>query len=187
VKAARRAAGYSLVEVMIVTGLVALAAAIAVPTIGATMRRYALTNAAQQVASVVRSARYTAVSKNKVVRVRFNCPESGQFRLIEVTANNTIDQAADRCSNATYPYPDPDPAAAPNVDGPVLVTPPDTEFDSATDIEISEQGRLTTLTGCPMCVSGGGSALIVLGNGSESQTVTVGATGQVTVGPVVPN
>ena len=151
------------------------------------MRRYALTNTAQQVASVVRSARYTAVSKNRAVRVRFDCPESGQYRLIEVTGNNAIDQDADRCSNSAYPFPDPDPMTAPALDGPVFVTPAGTVFDSATDIQISVQGRLTTLMGCPICVTGGSAASIVLDNGSESQTISVGATGQVTVGPVVPN
>ena len=185
-KAARGAAGYSLVEVLLVTGIMAVVAAIAVPTVGAVMRRYALNNLSQQVAATIRSARYTAVAKNKVVRVRFNCPADDQYRMVEFTTSGAIDDASDRCSASTYPYPDADPMNPPNVDGPVIVVPPGTELGTVADIEIDARGRLTPLTGCPVCTpSGGTTASVILENGYESQTVTVDQTGQVNIGDMV--
>jgi len=172
---------------MLVVGVMAVVAAIAVPTIGAVMRRYALNNLAQQVAATIRSARYTAVAKNKVVRVRFDCPADDEYRMVEFTANTAIDDDASRCSLSAYPYPDPDAAAAPNVDGPVIQVPAGTELGAATDIQIDTRGRLTPLTGCPMCAAGTGTtAAVVLENGLESQTVTVDQTGQVVIGAMVP-
>ena len=168
-----------------VTGIMAVIAAVAVPTVGAVMRRYALNAASQQIASTIRSARYTAVSKNKVMRVRFNCPEDNQYRMVEFTASAGIDQDAARCDAASYPYPDQDGSALPNTDGPVNVLPPGTELGTVTDIEIDVRGRLTPLTGCPSCVAGSGTASVVLENGSESQTVTVNQTGQVAIGEMV--
>ena len=186
VKAARAAAGYSLVEVLLVTGIMAVVAAIAVPTVGAAMRRYALNNLSQQVAATIRSARYTAVAKNKVVRVRFDCPANDQYRMVEFTAMSTIDDDVDRCSVSDYPYPDTTPDASPNVDGPVIVVPAGTELGVVTDLEIDARGRLTPLAGCPTCTAGAGTtASVILENGFESQTVTVDQTGQVVVGDMV--
>ncbi len=186
VKAARGAAGYSLVELLLVTGIMAVVAAIAVPTVGAVMRRYALNNLSQQVAATIRTARYTAVAKNKVVRVRFNCPADDQYRMVEFTAMGGIDDDVDRCGLSSYPYPDADPMTSPNVDGPVIVVPAGTELGIVTDIEIDARGRLTPLASGPACTPGGGTtASVVLENGYESQTVTVDQTGQVSIGEMV--
>ena len=54
------------------------------------------------------------------MRVRFNCPATGQMRVVEVTGNAAIDTAGDRCDLGAYPYPDTDASTAPNNDGPVL-------------------------------------------------------------------
>lgn len=181
VKAAPGAAGYTLVEVLMVSGVMAIIAGMAVPAIAAGMRRYALNNAAQQVASVIRSARYTAVAKNTDVRVRFNCPAANQYRVVEVTGVTAIDTATDRCSATSYPYPDANTAAAPNVDGPVLVLPAGTELDDFDNLQIDTEGRVTPLTGCPSCATTTGTVSVALENGFESQTITVGQNGQIQV------
>ena len=179
------AGGYSLVELLFVVGVMAVIAATAVPMIAATMRRYALNNAAQQVAAAIRSARYTAVSRNKIMRVRFDCPAADQFRIVEFTGVAATDDAADRCDEEVYPYPDVDTVNAPNLDGPVMTLPVGTELDSTTDLQISAQGRLQALAGCPSCTTAGNSATITLSNGSESQTVSIGQNGQVAVESMV--
>jgi prepilin-type N-terminal cleavage/methylation domain-containing protein len=175
------AAGYTLVEVMMVTAVMAIIAGVAVPPIAAGMRRYALNNAAQQVASAIRSARYTAVAKNTDVRVRFNCPADNQYRVVEVTGVTAIDTNADRCSTASYPYPDADLTALPNVDGPVLVLPSGTELGDVDNLHIDTEGRVSPLTGCPTCATTTGTVAIALENGVESQTITVGLNGQIQV------
>lgn len=182
----RAAAGYTLIEVLIAVAVMMIVSAIAIPVITSAMRRYALNNAAQQIASVVRSARFTAVSKNTVMRVRFDCPENDQYRVVEFTEDSTIDTDTDRCSNAAYPYPDADAANKPDVDGPVLLVPAGTEIGDADDLEINKEGRVTALSGCPTCTAGSGGGTVAIENGFESQTITIGQNGQVAVGTAVP-
>jgi type II secretion system protein H len=185
VKAVGSEAGFSLVEVVVVGGIMAIVAAIAVPTVASMLRRYALNSVAQQLAGTIRSARYTAVSKNKWVRIRFDCPATDQYRMIEYIADGTVDEAVDRCSLTAYPYPD-DTAGLPEVDGPVIDLPNGISLGTVTDIQIDPHGRLQPLSGCPTCVVGSGTASLTVDDGTESQTVSVDRTGKVEVGePVV--
>lgn len=171
-------AGFTLVEALVVAAVVGVLAAAAGPILGSSMRLYALNSSAQTVASAIRSARYTAVSRNRAVRVRFNCPAANQFRMVEVVGT-AVDSAAARCSEAAYPYPDPDATTAPDVDGPMVLLPSDAQFGTADDLEIDATGRVSRLTGCPTCVTAAAPATVVVSNGSQTRTITVSANGQV--------
>lgn len=185
VKAVRSEAGFTLIEVMVVGGIMAIVAAIAVPTVASMLRRYALNSVAQQLAATIRSARYTAVAKNKWVRIRFDCPATDQYRMIEYVAVSAVDEAADRCSLSAYPYPD-DTPGVPEVDGPVIALPNGISLGTVTDIQIDPMGRMELLSGCPTCVASSGTASLTIDDGSEAQTVSVDRTGRVTVeDPVV--
>ena len=84
-----------------------------------------------------------------------------------------IDDAADRCSAAVYPYPDQDVAVQPNHDGPVMVLRSGINFDANTpDIDIAPTGRITTLTG-------GLPLAIVVSDTHETRSITITAAGQV--------
>ena len=72
-----RTDGFSLIELMIVVGLIAVLAGVAAPAVAAGMRRYSLITASQQIASTIRAARYQAVGRNVRLRVRFNHPQNG--------------------------------------------------------------------------------------------------------------
>jgi prepilin-type N-terminal cleavage/methylation domain-containing protein len=172
--------GFTLIEIMLVVFVIGTTLAIAVPAVSEAMRIYGLNNARQSIVSAVRSARYTAVSKNKTVRIRFNCPTVNEFRIIEVVGSG-VDSASNRCQTAAYPYPDKDVAAAPNVDGPVMRLPQRTTFGSFQDIEIDTNGRMTPLTGCPPCTPATGSATIVVKNGTATRQIVITANGQVSV------
>lgn len=172
------AAGFTLVEALVAAALVGILAAAAGPTIASSMRLYALNTSAQTVASAIRGARYTAVSRNKSVRVRFNCPATNQFRVVEVLGT-AADSAADRCSETTYPYPDGNGAADPDVDGPIVRLPSDAQFGTAQDLQIDTGGRVQRLTGCPTCVTTAAPVTVVVTNGSQTRTITVSADGQV--------
>lgn len=66
------AAGFTLIEALIVVALVSVLAGVAAPLIAGGMARYNLTSAAQQVASTIRSARFQAVGRNARLRIVFN-------------------------------------------------------------------------------------------------------------------
>jgi prepilin-type N-terminal cleavage/methylation domain-containing protein len=74
--------GFSLVELMIVVGLIAVLAGVAAPQVAAGMRQYSLISATQEVASTIRAARYQAVGKNLTLRVRFNFPAANQYQVV---------------------------------------------------------------------------------------------------------
>jgi prepilin-type N-terminal cleavage/methylation domain-containing protein len=176
--ARRGDAGYSLIEVMVVAGLVSVMAGIAIPEITAGLRRYAVTSAAQQIASTVRTARFQAISQNRTLRVRFNCPAAGQYRIIEVTGG-AADTAGNRCDAATYPFPDTDASTRPNLDGPVLELPRGTAISTAIDLQIDTNGRISPLSGCPSCAVGTAPSAITVGNSYGNRTITISGSGQV--------
>ena len=168
---------------MIVVALAAVLAAVAVPAVAAGMKRYVVISASQQVAGAIRAARFQAVAKNRALRVRFNCPEDGQYRVVEVVNDAAIDDDEARCETGDYPYPAPDsdPDTVPNADGPVQYLPDGAEFGDADDLEIDTSGRVTPQTGCPNCADGVAPGTIVVSNGDEDQdrTITVSASGRV--------
>jgi prepilin-type N-terminal cleavage/methylation domain-containing protein len=80
--------GYSLVEIMIVVALVATLAAITVPSVQGAVQQYALLTSGQQVVSTIRAARLQAVSRNQILKVRFDFPANGQYQVV-----NAVDAA----------------------------------------------------------------------------------------------
>lgn len=78
-----RTDGFSLIELLIVVGLIAVLAGVSAPQITAGMRRYNLISASQQVVSTIRAARAQAVGKNVTLRVRFNYLAAGQYQVLD--------------------------------------------------------------------------------------------------------
>ena len=76
----RQAAGFTLIEILIVVGLVAVMAAVTVPTVAGAMDRYYINSAGQQVASTIRTARFQAVARNIRTQVNFDSPAVGQYQ-----------------------------------------------------------------------------------------------------------
>jgi type II secretory pathway pseudopilin PulG len=177
-------AGFSVIEVTVVAGVAMITMGLAAPSIITAIDSYKFNSEVQTVAATIRSARYKAVSNNVTLRLRFNCPATGQMRVVEWTSDPTIDDATDRCDTTAYPYPDPDASTAPNNDGPVI------QMSSAVDLpttvhglEISTAGRIQPLTGCPSCSVGSPPAVLVMGDDrtSTDRNITVTATGGTTI------
>lgn len=80
---APRHEGFSLVEIMIVVALVATMAAITVPSVQGAVQRYELLTSGQQVVSTIRAARIQAVSRNQILKVRFDFPAAGQYQVVD--------------------------------------------------------------------------------------------------------
>ena len=177
----QRIAGFTLIEVMMVVAVGGILSAVSVPALSGAMRRYEMNTASRMISAEIRAARFTAVAKNRTMRVRFNCPGPGQFRVIEVVGNAGIANAADRCSETAYPYPDPDPAVAPNADGPIMWMNQGATFGTVQDVQISTRGRIQPVTGCPACAVAARPASIGLTNGYETQTITVSVSGTISI------
>jgi prepilin-type N-terminal cleavage/methylation domain-containing protein len=161
--------GFSLVELLITVALIGIMGAMTVPVLSGARRKAVLYSAQRDIAAQIRTARYSAVTGNKVMRVRFNCPSAGRYRVIEVTGNPTIDNDAARCS---YPWPDFDSTNLPNSDGPVVLLPDGISFSATQDVSISTRGTITPL-------SGSAPATIRVTDGSTTSQVTAATSGRV--------
>ncbi|MEI6667896.1 MAG: GspH/FimT family pseudopilin [Acidobacteriota bacterium] len=165
-------AGFSLIELMVVLAVSIVLLGSAIPTVLTARQRMALDGSIHDVAAAVQTARLQALSSGRTMRVRFNCPAAGQFRVVEVTGSASIDAAANRCDPAAYPYPDPDAANRPDLDGPVRVLRAGVLFSAATNVDIAPSGRVTPATGnAPVSIS-------VLKN-NATQTLTLSASGRI--------
>jgi type IV fimbrial biogenesis protein FimT len=123
IRTGARSDGFSLIELLVVTGLVAVMAGAAIPSITAGMRRYRLISASQQVVSTIRAARHQAVGRNAILRVRFDHPAAGQYQVLD---------AADAAI------------------GNVQYLPQGANFSAVSgDIQITTSGRVTDLGGSP--------------------------------------
>ena len=178
-------AGFSMIEVTVVAAITMMTIGLAAPSITTAIDAYKFNSDVQAVAATIRTARYTAVASNVTMRVRFNCPTTGQMRIVEVTGNAGIDNAGNRCSLDAYPYPDTDAANAPNNDGPVLSMGESSDFGSGIpSVQIGVTGRVTPLSGCPACATSAPPALIyVEDNRTDTRRlITVTASGSTTIG-----
>ncbi len=110
---------------VVVAAVIAIVSAIAVPNIIGMLDAMRLGQAAREVERELQAAKLKSVSAHRPVRVRFNCPAAGQFRIVELIGSASLPDAADgtasRCAEADFPYPaaDQDPVTRPNLDGPL--------------------------------------------------------------------
>lgn len=158
-----------MVELLIVLGMVGVLAATAVPLMSGAFRRSVSMGAGRDIAGQIRSARLAAVTTNRAMRVRFNCPAAGQYRVLELTGNAAIDNDVNRC---TYEYPDTNPNAAPNLDGPIMYLPDGISFSATQDLQISTAGLITPLTGAT-------PAVIRVTDGSFARQIAVSTAGRI--------
>lgn len=82
----KNARGFSLLEGLVVTGILLLMAAFALPTVVRGIRTYRLGGAATEVANIVQRARYDAVRRNRIVSCR--AQRQGTQWQVWVDANN---------------------------------------------------------------------------------------------------
>ena len=145
--------GFSLIELLMVVALVGIVSVIGMPLLGQISGSIELGEAARQVERELQSARMAAVAANQPVRVMFNCPVAGQFRLVELIGTPAVPAAADgvvgRCSTTTYPFPAPDnnPITRPNNDGPLRTLKSTVTLTTVTTIEFWPDGTAHTNSG----------------------------------------
>jgi prepilin-type N-terminal cleavage/methylation domain-containing protein len=183
--------GFTLIEILMVTALVGIVSVIGMPLLGQISGTIELGEAARQVERELQSARMTAVSANQPVRVMFNCPAVGQFRMVELIGTPAVPNAADgvigRCSTTAYPFPAPDnnPITRPNNDGQLRTLSSQVTFTTVTTIEFWPDGTAHTNTGAinpwpPIAAPG---TDIVLTRGTKTRTILVNGIGKIQLLP----
>lgn len=139
-------AGFTLIDMMAVVSILVIVAATALPSMLGAMERVRLGQSTREVERELQMAKSRAVVKGRSMRVRFDCPAAGQYRAVELIGTPSLpsaaDSAADRCSQAVYPYPAPDndPVTVPNLDGPIRRLDDTVSFGRAQTIEFRANG-----------------------------------------------
>lgn len=184
----RRDCGFSLIEMLAVLAVMAIIAAATIPAFLGSLETMKLSASARDVHSEMQSARLKAVSANRPMRIRFNCPADGLFRVVELigtpAAPDAQDTAADRCSTSRYPYPAASTSvlSRPNHDGPVRYLRAGVSFVSSQTIEFWPDGTAHTDagTGTPWPRITGVVALSVQYK-TSSRSITVNGVGKVQI------
>ncbi len=185
----RRQCGFTLVELMMTIGLFSILAAISLPLLLSSLGIMRLNASARDVLSEMQKARLLAVSTNRPIRVRFDCPAAGQFRSVELigtpSAPDARDSASNRCSETTYPYPPPDQnlLTRPNHDGPVRYLRQQMSFTASKTIEFWPDGtaHADAGSGNPWPPVAGTGTNISVTYGTTTRTITVNGIGKVSL------
>jgi len=116
--------GFSINELMLTVAVAGTLMTIAVPVMGNVSESVKLNGATREIERELQSARLKAVTSNRVLRVRLNCPAAGYYRTVEYL-NTAADAATNRCVQTAYPFPaaDTDLLTLPNYDGPMRMLP----------------------------------------------------------------
>jgi prepilin-type N-terminal cleavage/methylation domain-containing protein len=169
--------GFTVIEILMVVAMIGILGAMAVPVMKDVTASIKLNEAARMVEREMQSARLKAVSANRVLRVRLNCPETGYIRTVEMLAT-AADTAGDRCTNVyPFPAPDTDVMTRPNYDGPVRTLPMGATVSSLV-LQFAPDGTATDV------IAGVATAIttpvaITVSRDGKSKTVTVNNVGKV--------
>lgn len=111
--------GFSLNELMLTVAVAATLMVMATPVMNDVNDSTKLNAAVREIEREFQSARLKAVTANRILRVRLNCPAAGYVRTVEFL-NSGADGATNRCLLSAYPFPaDNDLMTRPNYDGPL--------------------------------------------------------------------
>jgi prepilin-type N-terminal cleavage/methylation domain-containing protein len=156
----RSNAGYTLIEMLIVVGLIGVVSAIAVPVFFESSARTNTWTGSELIGAQIRQTRLRAISRNRTYQIRFDCPGTGQFRALVMTGVPATDDAEDRCDTTV------------EFDGGVETMPPGASFGDVANIQINGRGVVSVIDDVvPYSIS--------VTNGTSTRTLSVTATGQV--------
>lgn len=185
----RSAAGFSLIDMLCVVAVVGILAGVSVPAFQNLTEGYKLGQSVREVERELQTARLKAVTSNRPVRVRFNCPAAGQYRIVELIGTPSVPAAEDgslnRCQESTYPTPaaDNNPLTRPNHDGPMRRLITGITFNAASTLEFWPDGTVHQEQGVtlPWPVVPVAGTSITLAKGSVTKRIDVNGVGKITL------
>ena len=169
--------GFSLTELMLTVAVAGTLMAMAVPIAQDVTASAKLGEAARLIEREMADARLRAVSSNRILRVRINCPSTGFIRTVEVL-NTAADNPVSRCSSSAYPYPpDQDLMTRPNYDGPMRTIPNQATVPTV-DIQFLPDGTAQAVAG-GTATTIAGSQTVTITRGSLSRAITINGAGKI--------
>jgi len=155
--------GYTLVELLIVVGMIGVASAIALPIFMESNARTGLWTGSERIGATIRQARLRAISTNTTYRVVFNCPSAGNLRMLIVTGDPAVDDDfVTRCADTV------------DGDSGVIEMPDSISYDAAdaTALQVTGRGVFTAIgDAIPLTIS--------VNYGSAVRSLAVSNTGQI--------
>ena len=181
--------GFSLVDMLAVVALIATVAAMATPGMVDSVDNMRLGMTVREVERELQFARLKSVSSNRPMRVRFNCPIAGQFRVVELigTPRNPLaaDAATNRCDEAIYPYgptgADTSRLTRPNNDGPLRRLAPQASFTAFPTVEFWPDGSVhaDAAAGNPWPTVANNGVTITVSRKGKTRNITVNSGGKI--------
>jgi len=182
-------AGFTLVDTLATIAIIATMAAIATPQMVDGVDRMRLGMSARDVERELQFARLKSVSTNRPMRIRFNCPVAGQFRVVELIGTPRVplaaDGAANRCDETIYPYrptgSDSNRLTRPNNDGALRRLQPLATFTVFPTLEFWPDGSVHADAGAgdPWPALTAAGATITLSRKGKTRNITVNDLGKV--------
>lgn len=170
--------GFTLTELLLIVAVIGTLAAMAVPVMQDVTASIKLNEAARLVERELQDARLKAVSSNRLLRVRMNCPATGNIRSVEVLGTS-VDSASNRCQTSAYPFPAPDTdvMTRPNFDGPLRLLPTGATVDS-TVLQFGPDGTaMSVVAGVPQTITT--PVTVTITRAGRSRSVTVNNAGKI--------
>lgn len=151
--------GFTLLEALVVIGIIGVLGAAALPVMFDSNNRNAVWTTSEQIGSQVRQARLRAITTNTSYQVRFNCPAARQYRLLIVDGNIND---ADRCTQYKPQ------------DSGVYTTPASVTFGNPPSLQVNGRGQysIVGVGALPLTVS-------VAHSNGHTRTMTISITGQI--------
>jgi hypothetical protein len=183
------AAGFALVDMLATVAIIATLAAVATPQMFDGVDRMRLGMTARDVERELQFARMKSVSTNRPMRIRFNCPVAGQFRVVELIGTPRVplaaDGAANRCDETIYPYrptgADINRLTRPNNDGAVRRLQPLATFTVFPTLEFWPDGSVHADAGAgdPWPTLTPAGATVTVSRKGKTRNITVNALGKI--------
>ena len=184
-----RSDGFTLLDMLATVALIATMAAFATPQMVDGVDNMRLGMTVREVERELQFARLKSVSANRPMRVRFNCPTAGQFRVVEVIGTPRTPVAADaatnRCDESIYPYnptgSDASRLTRPNNDGPLRRLSPQASFTAFPTLEFWPDGSVhaDAGTGNPWPTVANTGVTITVSRKGKTRNITVNSGGKI--------